>query len=418
MAIENGVSEERNAGINEISQLLLQGWTMLADVCPREGCNMPLMRSRQGRVLCCSCRANIERHEHPPNTTPDVNRSARPSTSEAPPSAQTVESEDADAQASDVKEEVDIESEDHDHCSHGANALPTQADQLFPKPPDSSFAPASSERPENSDVATRIERTVDPTNAGETRDEVDELFDDADRNLYSGWRLTREVCENCRGALLNNVLDGRKECLTCGHTIEPGARPASARPTTTGLAPARSLAPPTLDVVRSMNRFPFVRHHYCAARPSTVTLVPSPGRETRRTPVAPSGHTHRAGVGASNGGSGGMLNVGSGASGGLGAARMNGPTTVNDVPTLEPRSTAAATDPDEFMGDVEFDVDRELHLSELAVARNLRNLRCALADASDAETIRVLCAAIVSAADAVAATRHARLTRSHVPSSN
>lgn len=417
MARENGVNEERNAGINEISQLLLQGWTMLADACPREGCNMPLMRSRQGRILCCSCRANVERHEHPPNTTPVVNSSAGPSTSEAPSSAEMASFDEAEAQADDAKDEVDIAS----GGPHVANALSTQADQLFPKPSDSSSAPPSSDRPQNSDVGTRNERTVDRINAGETQGESDDPFDGTDLNMYSGWRLTREVCENCGGALLNNVLDNRKECLTCGHTIEPGAGPALARPITTRPAPIYNPGHSrTLDVVRSMNRFPFVRHRHCELRPSTVTLVPSPGRETRRTPVASAGRPHRAGGGVGNEGSGGMLNVGSGAPGGLGATRMNGPTTVNDIPTLEPRSTAAATDPAEFMGmgDVEFDVDRELHLSELAVARNLRSLRCALADASDAETIRVLCAAIVSAADAIAATRHARQTRSHVPSSN
>ena len=32
---------------------------MLADVCPRRGCNMPLMRSRQGRDVCCTCRADV-----------------------------------------------------------------------------------------------------------------------------------------------------------------------------------------------------------------------------------------------------------------------------------------------------------------------------------------------------------------------
>lgn len=31
----------------------------VADTCPRPNCHMPLARSRQGRVLCCNCRADV-----------------------------------------------------------------------------------------------------------------------------------------------------------------------------------------------------------------------------------------------------------------------------------------------------------------------------------------------------------------------
>ena len=35
-----------------IAEKLLQGWTMLAEYCPMEGCLAPLMRSRDGRKYC------------------------------------------------------------------------------------------------------------------------------------------------------------------------------------------------------------------------------------------------------------------------------------------------------------------------------------------------------------------------------
>ena len=35
-----------------IAEKLLQGWTMLAEYCPMEGCLAPLMRSREGRRYC------------------------------------------------------------------------------------------------------------------------------------------------------------------------------------------------------------------------------------------------------------------------------------------------------------------------------------------------------------------------------
>ena len=39
----------------KIGENLLKGWTLLGDVCP-EGCNIPLMRSRdQKHLVCCGC---------------------------------------------------------------------------------------------------------------------------------------------------------------------------------------------------------------------------------------------------------------------------------------------------------------------------------------------------------------------------
>lgn len=35
-----------------IAEKLLQGWTMLAEYCPVEGCTTPLMRSRENKVFC------------------------------------------------------------------------------------------------------------------------------------------------------------------------------------------------------------------------------------------------------------------------------------------------------------------------------------------------------------------------------
>ena len=35
-----------------IAEKLLQGWTMLAEYCPVEGCTTPLMRSRENKIFC------------------------------------------------------------------------------------------------------------------------------------------------------------------------------------------------------------------------------------------------------------------------------------------------------------------------------------------------------------------------------
>lgn len=42
--------EDDNA--SAIAEKLLQGWTMLAEYCPVEGCTTPLMRSRENKVFC------------------------------------------------------------------------------------------------------------------------------------------------------------------------------------------------------------------------------------------------------------------------------------------------------------------------------------------------------------------------------
>ena len=41
----------------ELANLLLLGWTMLADTCPVETCKCPLMRSLDGKKYCCGCEA-------------------------------------------------------------------------------------------------------------------------------------------------------------------------------------------------------------------------------------------------------------------------------------------------------------------------------------------------------------------------
>ena len=48
-----------STGVQELSRLLLEGWTMLAETCPRAHCTMPLARSRSGRVVCCSCGLDV-----------------------------------------------------------------------------------------------------------------------------------------------------------------------------------------------------------------------------------------------------------------------------------------------------------------------------------------------------------------------
>eukprot|EP00899_Mesostigma_viride_P001873 jgi/Mesvir1/11687/Mv00079-RA.1 len=51
--------------VNSLSEKLLQGWTMLAECCPREDCRMPLVRSRDKKVrYCVNCEEEVFRGDN------------------------------------------------------------------------------------------------------------------------------------------------------------------------------------------------------------------------------------------------------------------------------------------------------------------------------------------------------------------
>ena len=44
-----------------LGQKLLEGWTMLEEAC--DDCNVPLMRNREGEVICFSCNAHFIKNQ-------------------------------------------------------------------------------------------------------------------------------------------------------------------------------------------------------------------------------------------------------------------------------------------------------------------------------------------------------------------
>jgi uncharacterized Zn finger protein (UPF0148 family) len=53
---KNEEDDEPFKGIDKkLSDLMLRGWTMLAESCPIESCRCPLMRSPDGQKYCCNC---------------------------------------------------------------------------------------------------------------------------------------------------------------------------------------------------------------------------------------------------------------------------------------------------------------------------------------------------------------------------
>ena len=53
---EEEKEDENYIGIEKkLGDLILRGWTMLADSCPLETCRCPLMRSPDGQKYCVNC---------------------------------------------------------------------------------------------------------------------------------------------------------------------------------------------------------------------------------------------------------------------------------------------------------------------------------------------------------------------------
>ena len=48
--------EDSSAGVEKrLGDLMMRGWTMLAESCPIESCGCPLMRNFDGQKYCCGC---------------------------------------------------------------------------------------------------------------------------------------------------------------------------------------------------------------------------------------------------------------------------------------------------------------------------------------------------------------------------
>ncbi len=51
----NTIAEEELGVEKRLADLMMRGWTMLADSCPVESCGCPLMKNLEGQVYCVGC---------------------------------------------------------------------------------------------------------------------------------------------------------------------------------------------------------------------------------------------------------------------------------------------------------------------------------------------------------------------------
>ena len=66
MTAGNGTDDS----VGKLSERLLQGWTMLSETCPRKGCTVPLMRSRDNTEVSEERERERERRAQMKRLTP------------------------------------------------------------------------------------------------------------------------------------------------------------------------------------------------------------------------------------------------------------------------------------------------------------------------------------------------------------
>eukprot|EP00171_Calliarthron_tuberculosum_P002577 IDg2577t1 len=225
----NVSQSDRGDGIENLSRLMLEGWTMLAETCPRTDCHMPLARSRQGRIYCCACQADVVAATS--TGAPQTGTASR-----ASPVVTTPRS-----------------------VAENPSSLPT---------PDAPAAPAPN--PAGTVIAVRG-GTSGGAGATSTALSVSAALGE---KLLQGWTMLNRSCTTCATPLLRSAA-GALLCVRCASTsaaVGAGGRAAPTAPPAVPAPPPRAhlLAPP-----RAAG----------APRPMSCALLPAtPGSAAVQTP--------------------------------------------------------------------------------------------------------------------------------------
>lgn len=302
------------------------------------------MRSRQGRVVCCGCRADVIR-------SAEGNNALQTESANGPTNQPTVPENDwtnGDSvqknNTTDATTQGDAQS-DHMTANHnGTNDV--------------------------AEGSAAESRMMVP--AGPARDTQDGLNVALRDRLLQGWTVMQESCPSCGVILMRND-EGRVTCVGCGAGGAPRLDVNTSGPETNGNALRGEL------VVGN----------------SSAAAATSAGVDNR----AITGGAARAMGGAA---SRLRLDTRGDRRNPLPAIADRG-----RVPALEAKPVDnGGTAHQRHMSYID-DVDNELRLAEIAAAENLRLLRLRLCDAPDAEARRVICAAMSEAARTIESVRKA-----------
>lgn len=252
-----------------MGERLLAGWTMLADTCPRPGCNAPLMRDRSMEVHCCRCQAVIQsqtprqstQEQVPPS--PSVHPNASNQASPVRPAVQDTGVNDVD-DVHDVHEDDQSLSLNFPSYSTGGNrvlerafaaymesaaeqagvdvssyALSAPVDSVVdrhPTPADhgrvtgtttavETVHPSSSNHDTTEadfDAEVEAEAAAEVSRrraAGATQGPTDEIANLLGQKMLSGWTLLEDQCPSCDGVPLVRDREGTMLCVGCNNQV-------------------------------------------------------------------------------------------------------------------------------------------------------------------------------------------------------
>ena len=177
--------ENKNSKRDKISmklgELMLVGWTLLAEICPDPACNSnPLMRLRDGPMKCVSCEREFERNEDTGVLSIKMSSDTN------------------------VNANIDMESSSALQSSHNEILNSDRNGRDF--------------HVENDDFyfvdAPKIRQSHDLAVAADSRDTSAKIGN----HLMQGWALLDEVClsSSCNGEVpLMRDLEGKKICVDC-----------------------------------------------------------------------------------------------------------------------------------------------------------------------------------------------------------
>jgi len=173
---------------------MLQGWTLLAEACPKEGCNVPLLEKKGlNSIYCVNCKTKFKRQHLTPQEFSFVPVESTPS--DPAPNSSTANISSSNIPSSN-KEQLPI-------SSNIPSSNKEQLTEFTILPTKEESSPRTSPR------------TLETTNEEEERKQKrQKVSDKIGQKLLQGWVLLQESCPSCHVPLMRNRED-KMFCLSC-----------------------------------------------------------------------------------------------------------------------------------------------------------------------------------------------------------
>jgi len=172
----------------EIGQKLLQGWTMLAECCPNESCNVPLVeRKRDQTIYCCKCIQYFKRYVNKESNEVDI---------------------------------VPIDASDEETPKQFGNSRMNQISIDEIKNDNASQSPNQDIETDDMEVSEVRQKYQGQVRSTFTK--LTEVTTKMGEKLLEGWTLLQQSCPGCSVPLMKDK-NGTMYCLSCNTmVITPG----------------------------------------------------------------------------------------------------------------------------------------------------------------------------------------------------